>query len=154
MAWCLNRPINVFTRSREMRWKRKIIRSENYTSLLVLFRYWNDWRFRCMCRENWGTQNGYRVGEGNTVENGRLKDRGREGCTIFKYVNLLKPYSPFIPCSCFAWLPHSIPHCRPSLPYIVSLSFWFDNHVTNFVSSRSFMLAATGHRCSMWLQQK
>jgi len=38
-------------------------------------------------------QNGYRVGEGNTVESGHLKDRGREGCTVFKYVNLLKPDS-------------------------------------------------------------
>jgi hypothetical protein len=136
-----------------MSWTRKTIRSENYTPLLVLFGYWNERRFRCMCRENGETRNAYRVGEGNTVESGHLKYRGRDRCTIFKYVNLLKPDSrpfPFFPCSSFAWLSNAIPNCRPPShpPYIDNLYFWCDNHVTNFVSPRSFTLAVRGHRRS------
>ena len=37
-----------------------------------------------MCRENGETQNDYRVSEGNAVGNDHLKDRGRDGSTIFK----------------------------------------------------------------------
>lgn len=102
-----------------------------------------------MCRENGETRNGYRVDEGNTVESSHLKDRGRDGWKILKYVNLSNPDSqpfPFIPCSCFAWLCNAFPHCHPSPP-VCPFGAITTSETSLFPEALCWLLQATDIQC-------